>query len=47
MEDDILADSIGLPADISIGDRLIIADAGAYERSMSYEFGYGRISPTM
>lgn len=47
MEDDILADSIQFPPSISIGDRIVIADAGAYERSMSYEFGYGRIGPTM
>jgi diaminopimelate decarboxylase len=47
MEDDILGDSIEFPSSINIGDRIIIADAGAYERSMSYEFGYGRISPTM
>jgi diaminopimelate decarboxylase len=47
MEDDILAESINFPPSITIGDRIIIADAGAYERSMSYEFGYGRVSPTM
>jgi diaminopimelate decarboxylase len=43
MEDDILADSVDLPPTVNIGDRIIIADAGAYERSMSYEFGYGRL----
>lgn len=44
MEDDILADGVYLPRDARIGDRIVIADAGAYERSMSYEFGQGRIS---
>ncbi len=46
MEDDILADAVDLPASIKIGDRIIIADSGAYERSMSYEFGYGRTNLT-
>ncbi len=44
MEDDILADGVSFPKSTKIGDRIIIADAGAYERSMSYEFGYGRVS---
>ncbi|MCX6117584.1 MAG: hypothetical protein NT027_08590 [Proteobacteria bacterium] len=44
MEDDILAEGVSLPISTKIGDRIIIADAGAYERSMSYEFGYGRVS---
>jgi diaminopimelate decarboxylase len=47
MEDDILADSVNFPESLTIGDRLVIADAGAYERSMSYAFGYGRVSPSM
>ena len=41
MEDDIISSGLDLPTDIAIGDRLIIGDAGAYERSMSYEFGRG------
>jgi diaminopimelate decarboxylase len=39
MEDDILFPGLDLPESISIGDCLVIADAGAYERSMSYAFG--------
>ncbi len=41
MEDDIVSNGLDLPDDIAIGDRIIIGDAGAYERSMSYEFGRG------
>jgi diaminopimelate decarboxylase len=41
MEDDIISSGLDLPTDIAIGDRIIIGDAGAYERSMSYEFGRG------
>lgn len=47
MEDDILAESMGLPTSLNIGDTLVFADAGAYERSMSYEFGYGRSSQSL
>ena len=39
MEDDILFHGLDLPESLSVGDRLVIADAGAYERSMSYAFG--------
>jgi diaminopimelate decarboxylase len=41
MEDDVLSQGLGLPDTLAIGDRLVICDAGAYERSMSYEFGRG------
>jgi diaminopimelate decarboxylase len=41
MEDDIISGGLDLPTNIAIGDRIIIGDAGAYERSMSYEFGRG------
>ncbi len=41
MESDILSAGMKLPEDISIGDKIIFADAGAYERSMSYAFGRG------
>jgi diaminopimelate decarboxylase len=41
MEDDILSSGLDLPETLSIGDRLVICDAGAYERSMSYAFGRG------
>jgi len=39
MEDDVLSPGLELPSDIAIGDRLVLSDAGAYERSMSYAFG--------
>jgi diaminopimelate decarboxylase len=42
MENDILATSISLPPDIKVGDVLVICDAGAYDRSMSYDFGRGK-----
>jgi diaminopimelate decarboxylase len=41
MEDDILCDGLDVPESVEIGDLIIIADAGAYERSMSYDFGRG------
>jgi diaminopimelate decarboxylase len=41
MENDVLSDGINLPADIKIGDFVIFGDAGAYERTMSYDFGRG------
>lgn len=41
MEDDVLSQGLELPDTIEIGDRLVICDAGAYERSMSYAFGRG------
>ncbi len=44
MEDDVLSQGLDLPDTLKIGDRLIICDAGAYERSMSYAFGRGGYS---
>jgi diaminopimelate decarboxylase len=41
MEDDVLSSGLDLPDTLAIGDRLVICDAGAYERSMSYVFGRG------
>ncbi|HMB32458.1 MAG TPA: hypothetical protein VKV41_00425 [Methylomirabilota bacterium] len=41
MEDDILSAGLDLPHTLDIGDRLVICDAGAYERSTSYAFGRG------
>ena len=41
MEDDVLSHGLELPDSLRIGDRLVICDAGAYERSMSYAFGRG------
>jgi diaminopimelate decarboxylase len=44
MEDDVLSPGLALPPDLAIGDRLVVCDAGAYERSMSYAFGCGGYS---
>jgi diaminopimelate decarboxylase len=41
METDILASDLALPASLQAGDRLVIGDAGAYDASMSYNFGRG------
>jgi diaminopimelate decarboxylase len=41
MEDDILSAGLDLPHTLDIGDRVVICDAGAYERSTSYAFGRG------
>ena len=41
MEDDVLSMGLDLPDTLSVGDSLVICDAGAYERSMSYAFGRG------
>jgi diaminopimelate decarboxylase len=41
METDILASDVALPDGIEAGDRLVIADAGAYDASMAYNFGRG------
>jgi diaminopimelate decarboxylase len=41
MEDDCIASSVDVPANTAIGDLFVVLDAGAYERSMSYEFGRG------
>ena len=46
MEDDILSDGICVADDIAIGDRLLFLDAGAYDRSMAYEFGKGGLEET-
>jgi diaminopimelate decarboxylase len=39
MEDDVLFSGLDLPEGTAVGDRLVVCDAGAYERSMSYAFG--------
>jgi diaminopimelate decarboxylase len=39
MEDDVLFSGLDLPENTAVGDRLVVCDAGAYERSMSYAFG--------
>lgn len=41
MEDDILAEMVRVPRSVRPGDILVICDAGAYNRSMSYAFGKG------
>lgn len=41
METDVIARNVHLPADIKEGAVLIICDTGAYDRSMSYDFGRG------
>lgn len=46
MEDDVLALGLTLPNTLKLGDRLVICDAGAYERSMSYDFGRGGYATT-
>ena len=39
MEDDVLRTGIAVPGDVRSGSRVLIADAGAYDRSMTYSFG--------
>jgi len=41
MEDDILATHVRLPKGLRPGTALVVCDAGAYDRSMAYEFGRG------
>lgn len=41
MEHDVVAAGVELPETARPGDVLIFCDAGAYDRSMSYEFGRG------
>jgi diaminopimelate decarboxylase len=41
MEHDIVALNVKLPEGVRAGDVLVFCDAGAYDRSMSYEFGRG------
>jgi diaminopimelate decarboxylase len=41
MENDVLGNGFDIPKDVKIGDYVIFGDAGAYERTMSYEFGRG------
>ncbi len=41
MEDDVLGEGFHFPEEVGIGDYVIFGDAGAYERSMSYDFGRG------
>ena len=41
MEDDVLSVGVAVPGDVRAGARVLIADAGAYDRSMAYAFGRG------
>ena len=41
MEHDIVAANVELPPQAQKGDVLVFCDAGAYDRSMSYDFGRG------
>ncbi len=41
MENDVLSKGLDLPDTAQLGDFIIFGDAGAYERSMSYDFGRG------
>lgn len=41
MEHDVVAANVELPSHVRKGDVLIFCDAGAYDRSMSYDFGRG------
>jgi diaminopimelate decarboxylase len=41
MEHDIVAANVELPPNVRKGDVLVFCDAGAYDRSMSYDFGRG------
>ena len=41
MENDIVAPNVELPGHLRAGDVLVFCDAGAYDRSMSYDFGRG------
>jgi diaminopimelate decarboxylase len=41
MENDVLSRGLNLPNTTSIGDFIVFGDAGAYERTMSYDFGRG------
>ena len=41
MEDDVLIRAVDLSG-VGAGDRLLILDAGSYDRSMAYEFGRGK-----
>lgn len=41
MEHDVLAWGVSLPNDLRVGERLAIVDSGAYDQTMSYQFGVG------
>ena len=39
MEDDVLRVGVAIPDELRAGGRVLLADAGAYDRSMAYSFG--------
>jgi diaminopimelate decarboxylase len=41
MEADVICAGVTIPEDLRPGARVLIADCGAYDRSMSYDFGRG------
>jgi diaminopimelate decarboxylase len=41
MENDVLSPGLKVPESLKLGDLIVFGDAGAYERSMSYDFGRG------
>jgi diaminopimelate decarboxylase len=43
MESDIISERIAIPSWLAAGDLVAICDAGAYDASMAYDFGRGRI----
>ncbi len=45
MEDDVVHADVALPGDITEGDLLVIADVGAYDSSMAFDFARGRQPP--
>ena len=38
-----LVEGLRFPADIAPGDRLLVADAGSYDHSMSFDFARGTV----
>jgi len=42
MEDDVLSGGLSFPETIQVGDFLSIDEVGAYDTSMSFEFGHGK-----
>lgn len=44
LEYDIVAQGVGLPANIGTSDAIVVADVGAYDASTQYAFAMGCIS---
>ena len=43
IEYDVLGKDVAVPGDLEVGDRIIWSDAGAYDASMGFPFGRGRL----